>query len=190
MVGVWLFLVAAAPDLPRRFSARLGFVALLSFAVVPMAGFAAARFDDFETATSDFRDLMRDIRPAPRLLYLVYWLGGSPKTASPFLHLPAWIQAEKGGALGFHFAQWGFYPVRYRTHSPYVPPPFEAGFEWSPERFDVLTHGPWFDTFLVRHREDPAELFERDPSIHRVAHRGTWWLYERKPAGAASAGSL
>jgi hypothetical protein len=181
IIAVALFLLAAVPDLPRPLSARAGFVALLSVAVIPMAAFVAQRFSDFEAATADFRELVQTIRPAPRLLYLVYWLGGSQKRASPFLHLPAWIQAEKGGALGFHFAEWGFYPVRYREGSPDVPPPFEPGFEWSPERFDVARHGPWFDTFLVRHQSDPTELFDRDPTIHRVAHHGTWWLYERRP---------
>jgi hypothetical protein len=119
--------------------------------------------------------------PAPRLLYLIYTFAGSNKRASPFLHLPAWIQAEKGGSLAFHFAQWGLYPVRYRHLSPNVPPPFAEGFEWSPQYFDVSRHGEWFDTFLVRHALDPHELFDRDPSIHRVAHFGTWWLYRRAP---------
>jgi len=93
--------------------------------------------------------------------------------------LPAWIQAEKGGALGFHFAQWGFYPVRYRSNSASVPPPSDERFEWTPEHFDVQKHGAWFDTFLVRHKIDPHQLFDRDPTIHLVGRYGTWWLYRR-----------
>jgi hypothetical protein len=179
IVGVVLFLIAALPDLPRGALARAGFVALFSFAVVPMATFVAARFRAFEENTADFRDVVSHMPPAPRLLYLIYWLGGSMKTASPFLHLPAWIQAEKGGALGFHFAKWGFYPVRYRTGTANVPPPSDEGFEWEPQYFDVTKHGPWFDTFLVRHQIDPHSLFDRDGSIHLVGRYGTWWLYRR-----------
>ena len=181
IVGVAVFLLAALPDLPRRSRSRALVVALMAFAVVPMARFVSARFREFDRATMDFRDAVAATPPAPRLLYLVYDLRGSQKRASPFLHLPAWIQAEKGGALAFHFAEWGFYPVRYRSLSASVPPPFESGFEWNPQNFDVLEHGPWFDTFLVRHVIDPHELFDRDGTIHRVAHFGTWWLYRRTP---------
>jgi hypothetical protein len=179
IVGVALFLIAALPDLPRGSAARAAFVVLFSFAVIPMTTFVAARFHEFEENTADFRDVVSHMPPSPRLTYLIYWLGGSLKTASPFLHLPAWIQAEKGGALGFHFAKWGFYPVRYRSNSPSVPPPSDERFEWTPQFFDVQKHGAWFDTFLVRHKIDPHELFDRDPSVHLVGRYGTWWLYRR-----------
>jgi len=180
IVGVALFLLAAVPDLPSARMARIGIVAAAIAAVVPMASFVARRFREFDDNTADFRDILRATPPAPRLLYLIYTFAGSNKRASPFLHLPAWIQAEKGGALAFHFAQWGFYPVRYRPLSPNVPPPFAEGFEWNPQYFDVMRHGTWFDTFLVRHEIEPHELFDRDPTIHRVAHSGTWWLYRRE----------
>src|SRR5262249_964821 len=129
IVAVTLFLIAALPDLPRGWLARAGFVTVFGFATVPMATFVAERFRSFEENTADFREAMRRIPPSPRLIYLIYWLGGSFKTASPFLHLPAWVQAEKGGWLGFHFAEWGFYPVRYRRGSPSVPPPSDERFE-------------------------------------------------------------
>jgi hypothetical protein len=144
-----------------------------------MATFVSQRFREFDRATMDFRDVVQAMPQAPRLLYLIYDLRGSQKRASPFLHLPAWIQAEKGGALAFHFARWNFYPIRYRELSASVPPPFEERFEWTPQNFDVFKHGPWFDTFLVRHYIDPHGLFDRDPTIVRVAHLGTWWIYRR-----------
>ena len=190
IVGVALFLLAAVPELPARPVSRSVVVALAALAVTPMAGFVSARFREFDDATSDFREMVSVTPRAPRLLYLIYDLRGSKKRASPFLHLPAWIQAEKGGALAFHFAQWGFYPVRYRPASPAVPPPFEEGFEWSPQNFDVFEHGPWFDTFLVRHAQDPHLLFDRDQSIHQVAHIGTWWLYRRPSPTAPATPSL
>jgi hypothetical protein len=179
IVGVALFLLAAVPKMPRRLPARALVVGLMTFAVAPMALFVAQRFREFDQVTMDFRKVVQAVPQAPRLLYLIYDLRGSQKRASPFLHLPAWIQAEKGGALAFHFARWGFYPVRYRDLSSSVPPAFEERFEWTPQNFDVFQQGPWFDTFLVRHYIDPHELFDRDPTIHRVAHFGTWWLYRR-----------
>jgi hypothetical protein len=180
IVGVVLFLAATVPELPRRFAPRAAVLALLGLTVVPMARFVSARFSEFEHETRDFRDVVAAMPEAPRLFYLIYWFGGSAKRASPFLHLPAWIQAEKGGSLAFHFAEWGFYPVRYREGSPAVPPTLEERFEWTPQYFDVRKHGPWFETFLVRHLIDPHELFDSDRSIHRVGHYGTWWLYQRR----------
>jgi hypothetical protein len=176
-----LFGLAAAPDLPRSAPQRLAFVALLAVAAVPMSRFVSSRFREFDAATEDFREILRDIPKAPRLFHLMYWLGDSAKRVSPFLHLPAWIQAEKGGSLGFHFVQWNHSPIRYRVGSPDAPPRFAERFEWTPQYFRVLEHGPWFDTFLVRHKIDPHELFDPDPSIKLVSHRGTWWLYRRDP---------
>jgi hypothetical protein len=179
IVGVALFLLAAVPEMPRRLPARALVLGLMALAVAPMAAFVSQRFREFDQVTMDFRNVVQAMPRAPRLLYLIYDLRGSQKRASPFLHLPAWIQAEKGGALAFHFARWGFYPVRYRDLSPAVPPPFEERSEWTPQNFDVFAQGPWFDTFLVRHYIEPHDLFDRDPTIHRVAHFGTWWIYRR-----------
>ncbi|HEX4473810.1 MAG TPA: hypothetical protein VH142_01965 [Polyangiaceae bacterium] len=182
IVGAALALVAVAPDLPRSFGQRLAFVALLGACATPMTRFVSARFREFETATADFRAVMAAMPRSPKLFYLVYWLGdASNKRVSPFLHLPAWVQAEKGGALDFHFVDWNQSPVRYRAAGEWVPPPPPEHFEWEPQYFNVLTLGPWFDTFLVRHRIDPHELFDPDPSVHLLLHRGTWWLYRRSP---------
>jgi hypothetical protein len=181
IVGAALLLFAAIPDLPRSSWPRAGFGGLVAVASLPMASFVGARFSEFEGATADFRAITAQIPQAPKLFYLMYWLGDSAKRATPFLHLPAWVQAEKGGALGFHFVQWNHSPIRYREGSEDVPPRTPPRFEWTPQYFRVLEHGKWFDTFLVRHRQDPSVLFAQDPSIHLVSHEGTWWLYRRQP---------
>jgi hypothetical protein len=180
IVAVALFGIAVAPDLPRGVFARIAFIVLFAMGALPMSRFVSARFHEFEAATEDFREIMAVMPRAPRLFYLIYWLGDSAKRVSPFLHLPAWVQAEKGGALDFHFVQWNHSPIRYRTGSPDVPPQFSERFEWTPQYFRVAEHGAWFDTFLVRHREEPSVLFEPDPTIRLAAHRGTWWLYQRR----------
>jgi len=181
IVASALLAMSIAPDLPRGLLQRLAFVFVFALASLPMSRFVSARFSEFEDATLDFRDVLESMPKAPRLLYLMYWLGGSQKRVSPFLHLPAWVQAEHGGTLAFHFVQWGHSPIRYRSPGPDVPPRFSDRFEWEPQHFRVLDQGPWFDTFLVRHRIDPQELFDADPTIHLTAHRGTWWLYRRTP---------
>jgi hypothetical protein len=61
-----------------------------------------------------------------------------------------------------------------------VPPPVPLRWEWTPHLFDVRRHGQFFDWFLVRHPFSPDRLFAADPSIERVDHVGTWWLYRRR----------
>jgi hypothetical protein len=180
IVGVALMLIAAAPDLPGGFWPRVTFVALVGAAALPMSRFVGDRFREFDAVTADFTRIASHVQSAPKLFYLMFWLGDSAKRATPFLHLPAWIQAEKGGALGFHFVQWGHTPIHYRPPGPDVPPRLPDRFEWTPQYFRVMQHGAWFDTFLVRHQSDPHVLFDPDPTIRLVAHEGTWWLYRRQ----------
>jgi hypothetical protein len=60
-----------------------------------------------------------------------------------------------------------------------VPPPVPLRWEWTPHLFRVEKHGSFFDWFLVRSSNSPDGVFRGDPSIHRVAHEGKWWLYAR-----------
>jgi hypothetical protein len=176
-----LFALAFMPDLPRSGSQRLAAVIALGMATGRMGLFVATEWRDFHAASADFRDVQRLVPRAPKLFYLVYDHAGTNNRHSPFLHLPAWIQAEKGGWLGFHFAGWGIFPVRYREGvEAAVPPPLPRGWEWTPQHFRVLEHGAWFDTFLVRHNIDPSVLFAPDPAVRFVARRGDWWLYRRQ----------
>jgi hypothetical protein len=117
---------------------------------------------------------------APRLGYLVFEQGDPSRAFSPYIHLPAWVQAEKGGWLSFHFVSFNVYPLRYRAGSPSVPPPTPHDFEWVPQWFDIRTRGRFFDFFLVRSKTPPQRLFMVDPSIRLVDHRGTWWLFQRE----------
>jgi len=191
-IGVWWFvypreIVAAAfvavgvfPDMPRQWWLKLPLVAALGFAVGPLALYVANQWHDFDAATADFRAIEPSVPPSPKLMYLVFDHSGSTRTTTPFIHLPAWIQAKKGGWLSWHFVSWDLHPIRYREPSPDVPPPRPTRWEWTPELFDLKRDGPWFDTFLVRMRSAPTQLFSGDPSIQLVDHQGTWWLYRRK----------
>jgi hypothetical protein len=191
-IGVWWFvypreIVAAAfvvvgifPDMPRQWWLKLLLVGSMAFAIGPLAYFVANQWHDFDEATADFRAIESQVPQAPKLMYLVFDHTGATRTTTPFIHLPAWIQAKKGGWLSWHFVSWDLHPIRYREHDPNVPPPRPTRWEWTPELFDVHRDGPWFDTFLVRSRSQPAHLFEADPSIRLVDRQGTWWLYRRQ----------
>ena len=69
---------------------------------------------------------------SPKLMYLVFDHSGSTRSTTPFIHLPAWIQAEKGGWLSWHFVSWDLHPIRYRENDAHVPPPRPERWEWIP----------------------------------------------------------
>ncbi|MEZ4226071.1 MAG: hypothetical protein R3B13_34310 [Polyangiaceae bacterium] len=193
-IGIWwyvypreatsalLMLLLLVPDMPRAWYLRAPLVALPCFALGRIGFLVAQQYYEFEAATQDFRAMAARVPPRPKLMYLVFDHAGSSRRVTPFIHLPAWIQAEKGGALSFHFSGWNHSPIRYRRDSPAVPPPVPDRWEWTPQRFRLEQHGAFFDTFLVRSSADPSHLFRADPRIHPVAHQDTWWLYQREPA--------
>ena len=198
-IGIWWYVypreitsasfmaLALLPDLPRRSLLRLLAVACLCWAAIGLGRVQIEAHRSFDAATEDFAAIADELPQAPRLLYLVFDHGGAPTLNTPFIHLPAYVQAERGGWLSFHFAMWGASPVVYRPRrepGAVVPPPVPLRWEWTPQKFEVLRHGRWFDWFLVRSRSSPARRFAADPTIVTVAHEGTWWLFRRTPGEA------
>lgn len=176
--------LALFPDVPRRWGlAPAAFVIAAGAAVLPHATLVVAGHRRFHEATRDFTAIVRHLPPAPKLLYLVFDHGGTDAVSSPFLHLPAYVQATNGGWLGFHFASWGATPIAYRPRDEpgaVVPPPLPGRWEWTPQRFEVLRHGRFAEWILVRRVLEPDHLFRGDPGVEKVAHEGRWWLYRRK----------
>jgi len=176
--------LGVVPDLPRTRLLKAPLVLALALAPLALGRAITANYRAFDRATEDFHQITRNIPLAPKLLYLVFDHGGSTKKNTPFIHLPAYVQAEKGGWLSFHFAMFGASPLEYRPKGApgaLIPPPVPLRWEWTPERFRVREHGPFFDWFLVRSRNSPMYLFAADPTITAVDHVGTWWLYRRRP---------
>ena len=172
------------PDLPRPRALRAALVAATAAASLPMVVVVARNYAAWDPATRDFEAITRDLPQAPRLLYLIFDHSGSTRTVSPFTHLPAYVQAERGGSLSHHFAIWGASPLFYRSREgreSVVPPPTPPRWEATPEAFEVNDRGRFFDWFLVRRQERPDAIFEADPTIVLSDHAGTWWLYRRRP---------
>lgn len=197
-IGVWwsvypreivpaiLMALGLAPNLPRSSLLRAPVLGLVAYAAVAQASYAARAYEAFDADTRDFRAVLKKIPAAPKLGYLVIDRFHPRFTAPVFLHLPAWVQAEKGGWLSFHFVGWDVWPVRYRARSASVPPPTPLRFEWTPERFDLKTRGKFFDWFLVRKLGAPDPRFGQEPDLQLVEHAGAFWLYRRAAAPAPS----
>ncbi|WP_438032627.1 hypothetical protein [Sorangium sp. So ce204] len=185
IVAALFLALGAFPDLPRSPWLKVPAVLALSAAAVFLGAVARDNYRRFDQSTRDFDAIIARIPRAPRLLYLVFDHGGSTRTTTPFIHLPAWVQATRGGWLSFHFAVWDASPVAYRPREEpgaVVPPPTPLRWEWTPSVFDVRRHGAFFDWFLVRRRAGANHLFAKDPSIVAVDHVGDWWLYRRSGA--------
>jgi hypothetical protein len=196
-IGVWWYVypreaTAAAflilgvfPDLPRPLWLRAPLTLALCVGGLGIAQVVMRNYARFDQATEDFQAITRHIPLGPKLLYLIFDHGGSTRTTTPFIHLPAYVQAERGGWLSFHFAVWGASPVQYRSPDEpgaVVPPGVVTRWEWKPQVFDLHKQGAFFDWFLVRQGRSSDYIFSGDPTIERVDHVGTWWLYRRKGA--------
>jgi hypothetical protein len=193
-VGIWSYVfpreataaalcaLALLPQLPKHPWVRApALTALLVAASLPMQ-FVADRYATFERQTAAFQHLVAELPMAPKLGYLVVDPGDSEAIFRPLVHLPAWVQAEKGGWLSFHFATWDSLPIRFRTDpGADVAPPTPPDFEWHPSMFDVATRGKYFDWFLVHAGTSPEALLAPDPALHLLRHEGAWWLYRREP---------
>jgi hypothetical protein len=182
-----LMLLGAFPDLPRPFWLRAPLVVVLGVGASSIASVVITNYARFDPAARDFDAIVEQIPQAPKLCYLIFDEGGSTRTSPPFMHMPAYVQADKGGWLSFHFAVWGASSVAYRPRDEpgaVVPPPVPPRWEWTPQVFDVRENGPFFDWFLVRQGSSPDAIFAADRSIVRVDHKGKWWLYRRRPEAA------
>jgi hypothetical protein len=184
IVPALLMALGVAPNLPKSSLLRIPILGLVAYAALAQAAFVARAYASFDADTRDFRHVVKKIPQAPKLGYLVFDRQ-HPRFSTPvFLHLPAWVQAEKGGWLSFHFMGFDSVSIRYRKDSPAVPPPTPLRFEWMPERFDLKTRGKFFDWFLVRKVGAPDPRFAQEPDLRLVEHAGAFWLYQRDPAAS------
>jgi hypothetical protein len=185
-------LLGVVPDLPRKNWLKAPLVLGLVGAGLAMGQAVTGHYAQFDRVTRDFHKITRQIPLAPKLMYLVFDYSGSTRP-NTFIHLPAYVQAERGGWLSFHFASWGTSPMKYRSPNDpgaIVPPPVSHRWEWLPNSFNVHRHGKFFDWFLVRSASSPDRLFASDSTIEHVEHVGTWWLYRRMRALSAPPGYL
>ena len=170
--------LALVPDLPPGRWSTLLYSSVIAISTLPMGSHVATQWRRFHKINADFRHILEEVPPRSRILYLIYDHRGAQKRHSAFVHMPAWIQAEKGGSLSFHFAGWKLFPVQYRAEGEH-PPPVHRDWEWRPQDFRAHVHAPYFDTFLVRHQLDPLPMLRSIPNLRLVKHEGTWWLFTR-----------
>ena len=118
-IGLWWFVypreittaafiaLGAMPDLPRQWWLRLPMLASLRWSSARWRTSPRRNGTISKPSNDDFGAILKQFRKSPKLMYLVFDHSGSARRVTPYIHMPAWVQAQKGGWLSFHFAGWG-----------------------------------------------------------------------------------
>jgi hypothetical protein len=169
-----IFLVPALPPL-RRLPGVVFFVAVATVSVlhVRAVGEAFVAFEEGEVGEMD--EAIAAIPEGSRVAGLVFDRGSAHVAFSPFLHAAAWVQAERGGAVMFTFADFPHSPFTFKDDArpPRVPPRWE----WMPERVDPASDLGWYEYVLVR--GGPGRI-ARDAALYEPVFRGPRWSVWRR----------
>ncbi len=143
------------------------------------------RFQEFNRRVGPFDQVIAQLQPHRRLVYLNYAneIGGTPP-GNQLMHFGAWYQAIRVGRIGYSFAETIHQVVYFRPGASLI----QDGkyLSWNPSYFDWRRHGD-FDYFLL-HVRGPSDVnaFLSEAAAHtRLAyHAGPWFLFERNPPAA------
>lgn len=161
-----------APRLRLRFAFSAGLLgaacmatcfAWLSFSTIEMTGFRSALDASPPSARVLELDMVRESA----------FVGGRP-----FMHMMAYLQAEKGGSLNFSFAEHGSSLVSYRSPRERT---WFPDLLWFPERArtaDVRA----FDIVLVNAVPQDHQSFREHAPVVAITDSGRWRLYAVRPA--------
>jgi hypothetical protein len=145
-----LALLLAVPSLPRQRGALGALVivaaAALSVASAAEVGRAFVAFEEQEVG--DLDEAIETIPEGARVAGLIFDRGSREVKFSPFIHAVAWVQATRGGAVMFTFADFPQSPFVFREDRR--PPRVGPRWEWMPERVDPARDLGWYDYVLTR----------------------------------------
>jgi len=161
---------AAAPPLTRHL-AILGSVLLALIG----AGKNEEAFRRFEARSYRGLDpLIARIPEGHRVAGLVFNPGDPDVKFSPLLHAVNWVQAARGGAVMFTFAEFPQSPFAWNPEQrpPQVPPRWE----WLPERVRPDRDLVWYDYVLVH--QGPGRIADSCRFVLDQRDHG-WSLYRR-----------
>ena len=137
----------------------------------------------FNVQARGLSEIVAQIPPGARLLYMPLDNGSSTFWHPVYLHFGTWHQVRNGGVTDFSFASFHMNRYRYRKGTA---PNVTAAFSWTPETFEWEQHrGHRFGYFLVRSEDDRrSELFkDAEDRVRLVDRRQTWWLFEQSSSG-------
>jgi hypothetical protein len=168
-----MFLPVVLPPL-RGMRAGLLFTAVAFTAAFSFAQVSRA-FVQFDEEVDALDAAIDAIPPGQRVAGLIFDRGSKAVRFSPFLHSVAWVQARKGGAVMFTFADFPQSPVRFRESMR--PPRVGARWEWLPERVDPRRDLDWYDYVLVR--GGPGRITSQPDTYEPVFRSPRWSVWRR-----------
>lgn len=125
---------------------------------------------------ADLRAVLAEAEPGQRLYGMVFAPNEDQLTLSTMLHFPAYYVPERGGLVGFSFANGPSFPIQLATlgASPY--PGRRA--EWEHHRFRYDVFHDYYDYFLTRGGGGLDRRMGAPPgALEQVASEGAWTLY-------------
>lgn len=135
----------------------------------------AEAFRRFEARSyRGFNEVLAQIPKGRRVAGLIFSPGVPEVRFASLLHAAAWVQAERGGAVMFTFAEFPQSPFVWRPgHRPPAVPP---RWEWTPDRVEPDHDLVWYDYALVH--GGPGKL-GRACRFELEAKSGEWSLYRQ-----------
>lgn len=177
----WLPVVHADSNSPQTALSRTRgwlsttFVAVLATAAVGQTVIARDAFAGFARELDGLDDILAELPKGKRVATLVFERGSRHIGFSPFLHVGAYYQAERGGVSFFSFNDFPQSPVRFRDDNR--PPRVEPRWEWKPEKVRPDRDLAWFDYLIVK--GGPTSL-KNAASFSPVSAKGRFRLYRRE----------
>lgn len=165
LVPLWL---VYAPATARRAAAVVA-TGLAASALMDVS----AAFQQFER--TDLRGLDEVISRIPqgsRVAGIVYNPRSDVMRQPSLLQSVGWVQAERGGAVMFTFADFPQSPFSFRENNR--PPRVAPRWEWEPNRVVPERDLRWYEYVLVH--DGPGAL-ARSPNLTEVTQSGHWALW-------------
>ena len=166
LLPLWL---AHAPAVARRAAAVVA-TYLAASALMDVS----AAFQQFErTEMRGFDEVIERIPQGSRVVGLIYNPRSNVMRQPSLLHAVAWVQAERGGAVMFTFADFQQSPFAFRENNrpPRVPPRWE----WEPNRVVPDRDLKWYQYVLVRGNPGAVATSQ---NFTKVIQSGTWSLWQ------------
>ncbi len=181
MVPVALLLALLVPS-GRLVVPRLALIIGLTLAaytsVVHVRGVRA-----FQAEVGPLDEVIAPLPMGARVMTLIFDPTSRIAEQPAYLHFGQYVLAERGGVVEFSFVNFTKSPIQYVEAE--APPRLPARFEWTPDRFDPIEHGGWFDYVIARDAgwDRRQRIFGAQQDRWSTLHRAGPWVLYGKDAG-------
>jgi hypothetical protein len=161
---------------PRRWADTALHSAVVVIAILSFQQASRAALDFEAEEVGELDAAVEAIPEGSRVAGLIFASGSRHVKFSPFLHSVAYVQAERGGAVMFTFADFPQSPIRFREENrpPRVPPRWE----WTPARVDPARDLDWYEYVLTR--GGPGRIAAMPSRWEPIFEREPWRIYRRR----------